>query len=563
MTYAQFLSFLIASSLSLLPHLSIASEQLKASKADGVMLAQSQNARAAIRNKPAGRSSRNRSDISKKSQESSRVDSDLARANKLATSGQFVEASKLLYQLSRNLRYADRVAQIRYVLGLVLLEMKFNQGAAFMFYDVIRHESQNNPKSKYLRQSLGKLALAADALDSDVLLRYAIKQVSEDEFPVTHRDMLAYRIGEIKLNEKDFSGAAKQFAQVRPSSTLFNRARYKLGLAFAESGESEKALGVFEDLAVRARDLGVTDRTRVSALLGRARVLYQKKDFQGALEAYRDIPRDTELWHEALFESSWAMLRDGRFRSALSNFHSLHSTFYNDQYQPESLLLRAIVYLYICRHDEMEKVLELFDRIYKPVQRDVRSILNRAVTPEDLFRELVQVSENFDGSKSSVGTSRGLRMPLIVAREILKEGDVRRSFAYLGNLENERKQWDGMPATWRSSGVGQYVKKLTTKRIEATHTFAGNQIRRHLVLIQNELRDHFEQSGFLRFEMLSGKKEAVRKEMVGKGLERPKVDQSTERDYYVQNGYEYWPFTGEYWLDEIGNYHYVGVKACE
>ncbi len=92
---------------------------------------------------------------------------------------------------------------------------------------------------------------------------------------------------------------------------------------------------------------------------------------------------------------------------------------------------------------------------------------------------------------------------------------------------------------------------------------AGKQFRRHLILVQNDLRDLFEQSNFLRFEMISGKKEVVKKEIAGKGLDREKVDEDSSRDYYVQNSYEYWPFTGEYWLDEIGNYHYVGVQACE
>ena len=40
------------------------------------------------------------------------------------------------------------------------------------------------------------------------------------------------------------------------------------------------------------------------------------------------------------------------------------------------------------------------------------------------------------------------------------------------------------------------------------------------------------------------------------------VDEDNQRDFYIQNGYEYWPFRGEYWLDELGNYHYVGTQSC-
>lgn len=490
-------------------------------------------------------------------------DNRLARARSLATSGQYQEASKLLFAMSRSPQYERESAQIKYILGLMLFEMKLNQSAAFVFYDVVRQESRGNTKSRYLRASLGKLAMAGDALDSDVLLRYAIKQVTEEEFPAASRDMLYYRTGELKMQEKDFSGAAQQFSRVRSNSIFYSRARYKLALSLAEAGQLDKAVAAFEDLATISTAGGVTDKNRVSALLGKARVLYQKQNFSAALEAYREVPRDTEQWHEALFESTWGMLRDGRFRSALSNFHSLHSPYYEDFYQPESLLLRAIVYLYICRYEEMEKVVDLFERVYKPVQRDIRNFLRSTNEPVAYYREIAKVSANFDEIKANTKGRRNLQIPFLVARQILKEGDVRRTFNYLQKLEDEKKRIDSLPASWVNSGVGKYSKKIVEKRIESTRIFAGKQIRRHMTVIQNDLRDLFEQSGFLRFEMISGKKESLRKEIAGKGINRTQVDEESDRSYFIQNGFEYWPFKGEYWLDEIGNYHYVGVKACE
>jgi tetratricopeptide (TPR) repeat protein len=394
-----------------------------------------------------------------------------------------------------------------------------------------------------------------------VLLRYATKQINEEEFPQANRDMLAFRTGEIKLDEKKYAEAAKEFSRLRPGSIFYRRARYNLGLAYAESGDAEKAQGVFEDLAAQIGS--VTDRNRVNALLGKARALYQRGQFEAAIEAYHEVPRDTEQWHEALFESSWAMLRDGRFRSALSNFHSLHSEFYQDVYQPESLYLRALVYLYICRYDELEKVLDLFESIYKPVQRDIRNMLASVKEPGSYYKEIAKVAANYDALRSGEQSRRGLQIPFIVARQVMKEGDVRRSFTYLSKLEDESRTIASMPASWRNSGIGKYSAKIVEKRIEATHNLLGRQVRRHLMLILNELNDLLEQDGYLRFETLSGRKEQLRKEIAGKGIERAKVDEESNRQFYIQNGYEYWPFTGEYWLDEIGNYHYVGVKACE
>lgn len=493
------------------------------------------------------------------SSSSNRKQAYMQKARKLAANKQYEEASKLLFQMSRSSMFADQLAQVKYVLGLTLLEMKLNQAAAFVFYDVVRQESKN-PGSKYLRQALGKLSIAADALESDVMLRYAIRKVDENDFPASQKDMLYYRLGEAKLADRDFDEAARLFGRVKPTSTYGLRARYNQALAYSESKKNDQALTAFEALIAGARQT-VTDKNRVNGLIGRARVLYQMGRWGDSIEAYRMVPRDTEQWHDALFESSWAMLRGARFRSALSNFHSLHSSFYDSHYQPESLLLRAIVYLYICRYDEMEKVLDLFDRQYKPVQKQIRTALQTNRDSMSFFRELVRKEDEDTGAKKSfVQTSR---LPELVTHYVQKEGDVKKTLNYLRRLQGERRRIMSLSTGWRTSGIGKYTQKIVEKRLESTRILAGKQFRRHLILVQNDLRDLFEQSSFLRFEMISGKKEVVKKEIAGKGLSNEKVDEDSSRDFYVQNGYEYWPFNGEYWLDEIGNYHYVGVQACE
>lgn len=484
------------------------------------------------------------------------------RARQAIRKGDYQEASRIFFNLLDREGSPERLLQVRFILGRTLQQMGLHQVAAFPYYEIVRTEGKKNPKNKYVRQSLERLTVAADALDSDILLSYAIKLINEDDFPAGNRDMLFYRRGEVRLREGNFIEGAKEFNRVRSTSTFYNRARYRLALALVEAGQLEKAEQIFAALAETASDAGVTNRARVNAMLGKARTLYQRKMYGEAIDAYREIPRDTEQWHDALFEISWAYLQDGRFRSALSNFHSLHSPFYEDFYQPESLLLRSIVYHYICRYDEMEKTLGIFERVYGPVQRDLRNTLSNAVSPQVLYRELRRTDEKFDEIKKA-GAKRSQMIPLLVARQVLREGDVRRQFAYLRALEAERAKISQASANWRDARVGRYAKRVVDRRIEATQVAVGRLIRRHLDRISEELAGHMEQASLIRIDMISGKKEAVKKEIAGKGLIRESVDQEQDRSYFVQNGYDYWPFKGEYWLDEIGNYHFVGVKACE
>ena len=87
-------------------------------------------------------------------------------------------------------------------------------------------------------------------------------------------------------------------------------------------------------------------------------------------------------------------------------------------------------------------------------------------------------------------------------------------------------------------------------------------IQRHLVFFQKELQNFVNQEKYLRYESLRGKRELLKKKITSKHLGNVQIIEGTSRDFFVQNGFEFYPFQGEYWLDELGNYHYVGTQSC-
>lgn len=487
----------------------------------------------------------------------SHADAALAQALQMARDGQYQEASVRLFQLSHSPRLQNRRMQIRYLLGLMLHEMQLNQIAAFQFIGVVR-----DGNNQYVRQSIERLSLAADALGDDTLLNYAISRVRVESFPSEHRDMLYFRIGEYQMRNNQFVPAARSFARVQISNHLYPSAKYQEGLAYALAKQPQQAVSIFNQLIQDRQNAGITDKVRVGAMIGRARALYQMQRWDESIEAYRSIPRDSEFWHDTLFESSWAMLRSGRFRSAMSNFHSHHSPYYEQAYLPESLLLRSIVYLYICKYDEMDKVLSLFESTYKPMYRQIDQMLQRVNDPLVYFNEMVRVIRD---SKVDVESAEATSysIPYVVAHRIMQEGDFQNSYSYIIKLLEERRRMAALPADWKSSALGGYANRILQTRTLKARQRAGRQVRAHLESIRAELFDLFEQEGFIRYEMINGQKEALKKQISGRTLPQTQVDAGARRDYYIQNGYEYWPFRGEYWLDELGNYHYVGTQSCD
>jgi len=483
---------------------------------------------------------------------------ELNFALNLAKEGKYSAASVRLFNMTRNPRFLSERMRIKYILGLMFFEMKMYQVAAFQFVDVVRNADQ-----RYIKQSLRKLSLAADILNDDTLINYAIGKINVDDFPKENQDMLRYRIGEFESRKNKWDAAAESFAKVPETSPYYPKAKYLEGLAYTKKNDLNSALKAFSTLAEFRKDSGVTDTDRVSALMGMARVYYQAHKWDQAVEVYREIPRDTQAWHDALFESSWAHIRAAQFRSVLSNLQSLHSPFYEDFYLPESILLRGIVYLYICQYDEMEKTLGLFERIYGPVQTKLEEFTATVVDPLAYFGEIEKVDKNYDVMKKDSKARNAVKIPFLVGREILREGDFKHTYTYINKLRDEDKILNDMPVWWKRAPVGAYAKQLIKGRIDTTTRVAGNIVRTHMLNMKKDLADMFEQYNFAKYEMLNGKKEALKRKISNKGVASSHVDDSKSRSYYIQNGFDYYKFYGEYWLDEIGDYHYVGTQGCE
>ncbi len=479
--------------------------------------------------------------------------SQISQALGLLKAGQYPQAANAFLALSRRGDMASERPQIKLYLGLALMEQNLNQVAAFQFVDVIKSGDQ-----RWTRQAIEKLLVVTDRLGDETLLNYAIQRIDVNQVPTQHRDMLYFRLGEIKHKAGLFQEAAALYDRVGPQSRYYYSAIYGRGLAQAEAKQPDLALQSFQKLRDMRDSSKVTDMNRVSAEMAIARTYYQKQNWEKAIEMYSKIPRDHVMWHAAMFEKTWAMLRAARFRSTLSNFQTLHSTYYEDAYMPETLLLRSIVYLYICKYDEMEKVLTLFETQYIPAANKINQFLTQQNSADLYFQE---VNKAFI-MKKDADAKKTFSIPYNAIKHIAEEGDVRRTYNYLKKIGDEKKVVDENP-NLKNTPIGTYAVRVINNRMRSARNLIGDMVRAHLLNMRLELKDLNEQASFIRYEMINGKKEFLKKKISGRALTEEQVDENQDRSFYVQNGYEYYPFQGEYWLDEVGNYHYLGKQSCE
>jgi hypothetical protein len=150
----------------------------------------------------------------------------------------------------------------------------------------------------------------------------------------------------------------------------------------------------------------------------------------------------------------------------------------------------------------------------------------------------------------------------MVAEEISDLGSVRRALNYLKRVDVERKAIENNPAL-KSTSLGRYSLKVLNTRSQNTKISIGEIAKVQMANMRTEMKDYYEQVSFARYEMISAQKETVKKRIQGTDLPEARVDDNRSREFYVQNGYQYYPFNGEYWLDEIGNYQFLGKSSCE
>jgi hypothetical protein len=466
-------------------------------------------------------------------------------------SGQYLQASQQLMSLAKVVQTSEEKARVKYLFGVALMEQGLNQVAAIQFVEVIRLGDLT-----WTKYAIEKLLIVTDRLGDETLLNYALQRIDVEQMPTQNKEMLYYRLAEIKHSSSLFSEAIAYYSKVGTKSRYYYNALYNMGLAQAEAGMTDAALLSFQKLLSSRQPAKVTDTNKVSAQLAIARTLYQKKEWAKAIAAYSKIPKDHHLWHDSLFEKTWAMLRAGRYRSTLSNFQTLHSTYYEDAYLPESLLLRAIVYLYICQYDEMEKVLSLYEKQYNPSLKAIELALknnNNIFYFSEIDKTILL--------KRQIGS--GPSLPIKIMKHIAEEGSVRRSHAYYIKVLQERRRFDSDPAL-SGSALSFYSKRILDNRLNNIRDSLGELVKFHLENVKEELTDLNEQAGFIRYEMINGKKESLKKALTrANRSESSSSDIEKQFSFYVENQYESYPFQGEYWLDEIGNYHYLGNRSCE
>jgi len=294
-----------------------------------------------------------------------------------------------------------------------------------------------------------------------------------------------------------------------------------------------------------------------------ARAHYNAKHWAEAVSFYREIPKDNDVYRQAQIELTWALFRSAQFRSALSVVQSLNTPYYENFYNPEALVLRSLILLFICQTEDLEKSIQLFQKNYLSTLNVLNVWNGSNYSAAENFKEVEQTLTQLKKIQGgNLPTFKG-RLPFFVLRSILEEPDIKLKISYLNKIKVEKRNLNVL-----FQGQTPFLKfgtKIIDARIKNISNEIGEMIKSQLQEKEAELSEFASQFEFINYELLNLKKEQAKKKVMA-SADSPvaqQINKDDKREFYIQNGYQYYPFQGEFWRDEIGNFQYVGVNRCE
>lgn len=513
-------------------------------------------------------------DVSGKTGDRQRMDAAITQFK----SDAFEAAALAFFEMSEDPKMGGMQVEAEYWLGKSLYKLGLFNSSLSMFSKVL---GRGSDKNKYFKSSLEWLFFIARKTTNETVVLDEIAKYANYEFPERFRNEFRYLLARYNFvygkanDDADRKGEADNaFAEVKrlclqipKGDPFYPKAKYLEGLAYFRENKLEAALESMKEVirATRSEEgRGETAEARNSknlrelAFMQLARTHYGARQNRYAIFYLQKVERGGPQWLESLFESSWANYRIGKYENALGNLITLSSPFFRDEYFPEALILKAVVYFENCRYREALSIIEDFENIYGPVQEELDALVAKDMEATEYFNVLDEVRK-----KNKAGLVKKGSVDEILERILnlaLTDKDLKKTVDSIGELEGEIDGFAGKSDAFKYSNLSKALIEALKAQREQLIKKAGIMAKGKLDFENGQLKTLRANGLRIKFETTDREKEFLQ-ELLGAGGNKQIV-----KDYKwsvaVSDDQLYWPYVGEYWRDELGTYQYTLTKGC-
>ncbi|MCK6549128.1 hypothetical protein L6R52_25015 [Myxococcota bacterium] len=439
-------------------------------------------------------------------------------------------------------------------------KIKKNEGGGISLDEDIFGEEEPAPKPKKQDKADKKGKGKGDKSDA----KKDAKDVKDDKASKAKK---AEPVDEKKATDEKFilsakehvESAAKLVAQVNPDSKFGAKAKFLEALVMYKSGRDNDALDAFKSVVrlTRPGQPNQDERLRELAFFQLARTHFGAKQPSYSIFYYDKVDRDSYAWLDAIYEASWAEFRLGNFEKALGNLLTLHSPFFKEEYYPESHILKAVIYYENCRYPEAKKILTEFTKRYEPVHDELAKLTERDQAPGKYY----EILENLRGADVADGTSERSEILGQILQIALADRELRRLDASYREVDGELKSFAGKGGGLAQSRLASHLEGALGAVRDGLAKDAGRAVKRTLERERDAIKQLIQQSVRIDIETSRAEQERIEAKLQG----AQSVTKEAQREFVEWTDDErlVWPFTGEYWRDELGTYELTLAHSCQ
>jgi tetratricopeptide (TPR) repeat protein len=445
-----------------------------------------------------------------------------------------------------------------FYMGKTLYQMGFYAGSLAYFERIVKAGDAHTYRSATLKwlaalsrvlpETSGILAKIG-TYDSAVLNDPSLSAVHDELLFLLGRHY--YRRG----GDGDFDKAIALFRQVPRTSEFFIRAKFFEGVTYVRKYEGKPAVDAFKEILLIGEQRPAQYRTedvdnyRELAQLQMARVFYSTQQFDTSIKYFEKLDQNSFDWAESLFEASWAYFMKTLNSKALGNIHTLNAPYFENQFFPESVLLKAVIYFNYCLYDQAEEAVADFNEKYAPLTKNLTDLVGK-YDDNAVFYEYIKKIRGGQAGIDPV-TQR-------LVTSVLNDKTLLKTFAWVDELNHELEMLHKSDKAWQTTQIAAEVNAELTMQQSVAAADAGKVARDRISRLARELGAMSRDGSKIKFEILEAKGNRLTAQAAGG---RVSADHR-EEPIIVDDEHFQWKFNGEYWKDELGYYRFKIRSRC-
>ncbi len=450
---------------------------------------------------------------------------------------------------------AGNKQRAEFYMGKTLYQMGFYAGALNYFEKI----SDVGAAHGYYSATLKWLAALSRVLPetSGILEKIGKYDPASLQEPIMEsvRDELFFLLGRHFYNLAEFDKAIELFGQVNESSEFYIKAKFFEGVTYVRKYEGRPAGEAFKKILEIARDkpkqyrADDIQRFEELAILQMARVFYSTQDYDKAIRYYEKLEQSSPEWVNSLFEASWAYFLKTNNPKALGNIHTLNAPYFENEFFPESVLLKSVIYYKYCQYDRALEAVAEYDTKFRPLRKNLQDVIGKYEDNAEFYEYVKKITANKAGLDNQ--TQR-------LVMSVLGDKTLGKTFSWVDELDKELGMLGKADKAWQTTAIAGEVNTELEVRKSLAQADAGKLAKERINRLIGELQQFGRDGIKIKIEVLNAKAGQISQS--GRG---ERISSSHREDPIVVDDEHFvWRFNGEYWKDELGYYRFKVRSLC-